>query len=160
RGWSWGVEIVGELRKVLFASPALVAKLPRPPVPVSALREFPFVCPVYRQQGRVVPVDDDCPLPRAQRRVGHQVQTIVVALEVAAATSQLVFGPTIAAQRHVRSGALIEVPVQGWDVKESLQFACHVDRVSARQRAAIAGALRTSMKTASAKPPTDKAAAT
>jgi DNA-binding transcriptional LysR family regulator len=143
---SWSMEVIGELRKVLFASPSLAPKLGKPPVAPGSLRDLPFVCPVYRQQGRVVPVDDDCPLPRAQRRVGHQVQTILVALEVAAATNQLVFGPTIAAQRQLRSGVLVEVPVQGWDVKESLAFACHVDRVSARQRTALGNALRNAMK--------------
>jgi DNA-binding transcriptional LysR family regulator len=153
---SWGMEVVGELRRGLFASPALAAKLPRPPVPPAALREHPFVCPVYRQQGRVVPVDDDCPMPRAQRRVGHQVQTILVALDVAAATGQLVFGPIIAAQRHLRSGALVEVPVQGWDVKEALAFACHVDRVSARQRTALVAALRAAMRAMAGKGPTDR----
>jgi DNA-binding transcriptional LysR family regulator len=144
---SWGMETVGELRKVLFASPALAAKLGRGPVPVASLAEHPFVCPVYRQFGRIVPVDDDCPLPRAQRRVGHQVQTIGVALDVAAATNQLVFGPTIAAQRHLKGGTLVEIAVQGWDVREALAFACHVDRVSARQRTALGNALRVAMAT-------------
>jgi DNA-binding transcriptional LysR family regulator len=144
---SWGMEVVGELRKVLFASPSLLAKLGRPPIPPAALLEHPFVSPVYRSQGRVVPVGDDCPLPPTQRRIGHQVQTIGVALDVAAATHQLVFGPTIAAQRHLKNGTLVEVPVAGWDVKESLAFACHVDRVSARIRAAISAALKTAMRT-------------
>ncbi len=143
---SWGMETVGELRKVLFAAPSLAAKLGRAPVSVAALGDHPWVCPVYRQFGRIVPVDDDCPLPRAQRRVGHQVQTIGTALDIAAATSQLVFGPTIAAQRHLKSGLLVEVAVQGWDVREALAFACHVDRVSARQRTAIGNALRAAMR--------------
>jgi DNA-binding transcriptional LysR family regulator len=139
---SWQTEVVGEIRKSVFASPAVVARLGRGPVAPAALAEIPFVCPVYRQNGRVVPVDDDCPMPRAQRRVGHQVQTFFVALEVAAATGQLAFGPCLAAERHVSTGALEEIDVQGWDVREPLAFACHVDRVSAKQRTALSAALR------------------
>lgn len=142
---SWATEVVGELRKVLFATPQLAAKLGKAVTPAS-LAEVAFVTPVYRQNGRVVPVDDDCPLPRAMRRVGHQVQTIGVALEIAAATHQLVFGPILAAQRQLKAGALVEVTVQGWDVREPLAFSCHVDRVSAKQRSALTSALRSAMR--------------
>ena len=89
--------------------------------------------------------DDDFPLPRTQRKVGHQVQTFLVGLEVAAQTEQLAFGPAIAAQRHVSNGALIEIPIAGYEVTEPLTFACNVDRVSARLRTVLGTALRTAM---------------
>lgn len=143
---SWVSEQVGELRRGLFASPALRARLGRGPVSVERLADVPFIIPIFRQQGRVVPVDDDFPLPRTQRKIGHQVQTFLVGLEVAAQTEQLAFGPAIAAQRHVASGALIEIPVEGYDVKDPLAFACNVDRVSARLRTAFGNALRAAMK--------------
>jgi DNA-binding transcriptional LysR family regulator len=144
---SWVAETFGEIRKGVFASPPTRERLGRAPVAPDALGEVPFVTPVFKQQGRIVPVDDDCPLPRHKRRIGHQVQTIGVALEIAAQTNQLVFGPLLAAQRHLRAGSLVEVPVAGWNLREPLTFACHADRVSARLRSALLAALRAAMRT-------------
>jgi DNA-binding transcriptional LysR family regulator len=142
---SWVSEEVGMLRRGLFASPALRHRLGKGAVPLERLVEVPFIIPIFRQQGRVVPVDDDFPLARAQRKVGHQVQTFLVALELAAQTDQLAFGPAIAAQRHVSTGALVEIPIEGYTASEPLTFACNVDRVSARTRAAFGTALRAAM---------------
>jgi DNA-binding transcriptional LysR family regulator len=142
---SWEAERVGEIKKALFGSPAVAEALGRGPVPPEALRDVPFVCPAYHREGRVIPVDDDCPLPRSQRRVGHEVMTILVGLEVAAATDQVVFGPAIAATRQLRTGALVEIAVRGWDVRDSLSFAYHVDRVTARLRTAFTEALRAAL---------------
>ena len=116
---SWVAEQVGTIRRGLFASPALRQRLGKGAVPLERLAEVPFIIPIFRQQGRVVPVDDDFPLPRSQRKVGHQVQTFLVGLEVAAQTEQLAFGPAIAAQRHVSSGALVEIPIEGYDRRPS-----------------------------------------
>lgn len=143
---SWIAEVVGEIRRGLFASPSLRARLGKGPVALERLAEVPFIIPIFRQQGRVVPVDDDFPIPRTQRKIGHQVQTFLVGLEVAAQTEQLAFGPALAAQRHVSSGALVEIAIRGYSISEPLTFACNVDRVSARLRAAFGGALRTFMK--------------
>ncbi|MDB4933921.1 MAG: Transcriptional regulator, LysR family [Labilithrix sp.] len=142
---SWVSEQVGEIRRGLFASPALRQRLGKGPVPLDTLAEVPFIIPIFRQQGRVVPVDDDFPLPRTQRKIGHQVQTFLVGLEVAAQTEQLAFGPAIAAQRHVATGALVEIPIDGYSVTDPLTFACNVDRVSARLRTAFGNALRAAM---------------
>jgi DNA-binding transcriptional LysR family regulator len=142
---SWVSEEVGQLRRGLFASPALYQQLGAGAVPLERLADIAFVIPIFRQQGRVVPVDDDFPIPRVQRKVGHQVQTFLVALELAAQTEQLAFGPAIAARRYVASGALVEIPIEGYTATETLHFACNVDRVSARMRAAFGNALRTAM---------------
>lgn len=139
---SWAAEPVGELRRGLFASPTLRAALGKGPVSLEQLADVPFITPIFRQQGRVVPIDDDFPIPRSQRRVGHQVQTFLVGLEVAAQTEQLAFGPAIAAHRHVSSGALVEIPITGYEGKDTLTFACNVDRVSVRLRNAFTAALR------------------
>ena len=147
---SWAAEKVGDLRRGLFASPALRARLGKGPVPLARLAEVPFIIPIFRQNGRVVPVDDDFPIPRTQRKIGHQVQTFLVGLEVASQTEQLAFGPAIAAHRHVSSGALIEIPIEGYVVTDPLTFACNVDRVSARLRTAFASALRAWMRDVSA----------
>jgi DNA-binding transcriptional LysR family regulator len=150
---SWVAEQVGTIRRGLFASPALRQRLGKGAVPLELLAEVPFIIPIFRQQGRVVPVDDDFPLPRSQRKVGHQVQTFLVGLEVAAQTEQLAFGPAIAAQRHVSSGALVEIPIAGYAVTEPLTFACNVDRVSARLRTAFGTALRSAMTAMSSSHP-------
>jgi DNA-binding transcriptional LysR family regulator len=142
---SWEAEEVGELRKALFGTPELLSSLGPGPISPDALIEIPFVCPVFRREGRIGPIADDCPLPQSRRRVGHEVMTFFVGLEVASATNQLVFGPAIAARRHVQTGALVEIPVAGWDVRDPLSFAYHVDRVSAKVRTAFADALRTAM---------------
>lgn len=143
---SWSTEEVGELRKVLFASPALAHQLGPGPVQPEALLEMPWVAPVWRRDGRLAPTNDDCPIPRTKRRIGHEVQTMAVGLEVAASTNQLIFGPTIGAQHHLRAGTLVEVKVEGWDVREPLSFACHIDRVSAKNRAAFTMKLRNALR--------------
>jgi DNA-binding transcriptional LysR family regulator len=150
---SWVAEQVGTIRRGLFASPALRQRLGKGAVPLELLAEVPFIIPIFRQQGRVVPVDDDFPLPRSQRKIGHQVQTFLVGLEVAAQTEQLAFGPAIAAQRHLSSGALVEIPIAGYAVTEPLTFACNVDRVSARLRTAFGTALRSAMTAMSSSHP-------
>lgn len=143
---SWVAEQVGDIRRGLFASPALRQRLGKGAVSVDRLTEIPFIMPNFRQQGRVVPVEDDFPLPRSQRKIGHQVQTFLVGLELAAQTEQLAFGPTIAAHRHLSSGALVEIPIEGYEITEPLTFACNIDRVSARLRTAFGNALRAAMK--------------
>jgi DNA-binding transcriptional LysR family regulator len=150
---SWDSEQVGELRRGLFASPALWARLGTGPIALDRLADIPFITPIFRQNGRIVPVGDDFPLPRAQRKIGYQVQTFLVGLELAAQTEQLAFGPAIAAHRHVSSGALVEIPIDGYAVSEPLTFACNVDRVSARLRTSLGNALRAAMKEISSSSP-------
>ena len=96
--------------------------------------------------GQFVPVDDDCPLTHDDRTIGHEAQTIGLALELAATTGQLVFGPSVAARRYVSSGALVEVKVRGWDVTEPLFIVSNSDRVLARVQKAIVRALRVALR--------------
>ncbi|HEX8792131.1 MAG TPA: LysR family transcriptional regulator [Polyangiaceae bacterium] len=139
---SWSSVPVGEIRQALFASPALARKLGTQPVTEERVRSVPFISPVYYADGHLVPAQDDCPLHRADREVGHQVLTIVLALELATRSEQLVFGPCIAARSLLAAGRLVEVRVQGWNVRSQLYLACNGDRVLARVRNAIADALR------------------
>ncbi len=141
----WEAERVGEVRKALFGTPALAHALGPPPISPEALADIPFVSPVYRRDGRVVTVNDDCPLSQQKRTLGHEVMTIVVGLDVAAATNQLVFGAAVAAERHLKVGSLVEIEVCGWDVRDPLTFAYHVDRVPAKLRTALVSALRKAM---------------
>lgn len=139
---SWSSVHVGEIRQGLFASPALARTLGTAPVTEERLRSVPFISPVYYADGHLVPAQDDCPLHRADREVGHQVLTIVLALELATRSEQVVFGPCIAAAAHLAAGRLVEVRVQGWNVRSQLYLACNGDRVLARVRNSIADALR------------------
>jgi DNA-binding transcriptional LysR family regulator len=139
---SWSSVHVGEIRQALFASPALARELGAQPLSVDRLRTVPFISPVYYADGHLVPAQDDCPLTRSDREVGHQVLTVVLALELATRTDQVVFGPCIAARAHLAAGTLVEVRVQGWNVRSPLYLACSGDRVLARVRNAVAEALR------------------
>lgn len=142
---TWASEKVGELRRALFASPALAARLGRGPIAAEDLAELPFVVPVYTLNGEYVPIDDGCPLPVSARVRGHEAQVIGLGLALAARTDQLVFGPTIAARDHVARGTLVEVAVTGWDRTEELFLACSVDRVWQGQRRAIIDAVRAAL---------------
>jgi len=139
---TWAVTQIGSARKALFATPAVARDLGRQPVPVEKLHGVPFVSPVYVVGGQYVPVDDDCPLPPAVRRAGHETQTIGVALELAASSGQLVYGPVFAAARLVASGALVEVAVEGWAASDPVHVACCADRMLARVQSSLIEALR------------------
>jgi DNA-binding transcriptional LysR family regulator len=147
---SWSSVSVGELRQGLFASPALAKRLGPMPVSVDRIKEIPFISPVYFADGQLIPADDDCPLVRTDRVVGHQVFTIVLALELASQSEQLVFGPRIAAHRQLAEGSIVEIPVRGWDVRSPLFLACSGDRVLARVRNAVADAVRGALALAEA----------
>ena len=71
----------------------------RAPVDPKRLAELPFVTPIYNVNGQFVPADDGCPLGHIHRRLGHQSQTLVVGLDLARSTGQLIFGPALAAAR-------------------------------------------------------------
>lgn len=139
---TWAITEVGSCRKTVFASPDLLQRLGSQPVPVERLRGVPFVSPVYNINGQFVPVDDDCPLPVGVRRAGHEVQTIAMALELAAQTDHLVYGPAFAALHHVERGAVAEVRVRGWFSRDPVYLACNVDRMLARLQSALVSSLR------------------
>ncbi len=139
---TWVAQQIGVARKSLFATPAVARELGRQPVPVERVQARAFVSPVYVIGGRYVPVDDDCPLSPTVRRRGHETQTIALALDLAASTGQLVYGPAFAAGRHLGSGQLVEVAVAGWNESEPVFFACAGDRVLARVQTQLVAELR------------------
>jgi hypothetical protein len=142
---AWTSLNIGDVRQALFGRPDLARSLGPFPISPEHLREVPFICPIYHRDGQFVLVDDDCPLALADRRIGHQAQTIGLALELASISDQVVFGPFIAARRHVQLGALVEIPVQGWKVNEPLHIVCNTDRVLARVQRGVATALRSAL---------------
>lgn len=139
---TWVSLYVADLRKGLFAPPELARALGPGPVSAARVSAIPFVGHVYNANGTFVSVDDDCPLARGERTVGHEAQTFSLGLELATATKQLIFGPVLAARRHLERGELVEVEVEGWDVKEPLHVVCDGRRVLARIQAATAKAVR------------------
>jgi len=139
---TWVSVKVGEIRSGLFATPELARRLGPAPVSVDKLRAVPFVTPIFHAEGRYLAVDDDCPLTLAERKTGHSAQTIGIALELAAKTHQLVFGPVVAARRFLATGALVEIHVRGWSVKEPLFISCNADRMMAKVQTAVVKAMR------------------
>jgi len=135
---AWVSSPVGQVRKALFAAPEVVRKLGTAAVDPKRIAELPFVTPIYNVNGQFVPADDGCPLTHAQRRLGHQSQTLVVGLDLARSTGQLIFGPAIGAHAHVSRGELVEVRVRGWDVREPLTLAVNGERVRSRTQKALA----------------------
>jgi DNA-binding transcriptional LysR family regulator len=137
---SWIKLRVATLRQGLFASPQLARQL-GPRVTPAKLRAHKFIVPIYNYRGQVMSGDDGCPLPLASRRVGHETQTLALALVLAQRSNQLVFAPVQAVAMLAPHGALVEIPVEGWDVHEPLQLACHGERVGVQVQRRIFAAL-------------------
>src|SRR4029077_15758805 len=130
------------IRRGLFAAPATASRIGRGPVPVDRLRDHPFIMPIYWSNGAFLPAGDDCPLPWSERRRGHEVQTIGLALELAAVTDHLVFGPVLAARPYLKHHALVEIAVAGWDVRDPLSVACNRDRILASTQRTVVCAMK------------------
>lgn len=137
---SWASVRIGELRISLFASPAVAKSLGKAPVAASKLRDIPFVRPINSFNGQFVRIDDGCPLG-ADRRLGHEAQTIALGLELARRTGQLAFGPAIAARAAIENGSVVEVRVKGWDVTEPLYLSCNGDKLLSRVQKSIVDAM-------------------
>jgi len=136
---TWQSVKVGELRRALFARPSLAKKLGTGILPVERVRGLPCISPIYAHSGLTIPGDDGCPLPHRDRRIGHETQTLMLALDLARRVDQLIFAQERAAQPFVERGTLVELRVQGWDVRDPLFLACHGERVPARvQRKIVA----------------------
>lgn len=138
---SWVKVRAGTVRRALFAPPSKAREL-RPPVRRDALRREVFVGRLDSEQGHLVPAADGCPLADRERRFGHRAQTVSMALELARHSGQLVFAPAIAARSYVSRGSLVEIEVEGWDVREPLYVVCHQDRVDAEAQRALTRAAR------------------
>jgi DNA-binding transcriptional LysR family regulator len=139
---SWTSDPVGEVRTVLLGRPSFARRIGPMPLTVERVRALPFIGPAPVGRDRFVAVSDNCPLTPEERIVAHEVQTVGTALEFAAQEDFLVFGPKIAASRFLEEGALVEIPVSGWDVRDPLFVLCNRDRVLARVRTAVVRAAK------------------
>ncbi|HEY4121309.1 MAG TPA: LysR family transcriptional regulator [Byssovorax sp.] len=136
---------VGFVRKALYAPASIAKKLGPPPIAPERVRELSFIAPTYISGGQFLPADDDCPIPMVERRIGHEVTTVALAFQLIEHTEAVVFGPAIAAQRLLAGGALVEIPVKGWDVRDELFVGCDADRVMAGEQRSIVDALKTGL---------------
>jgi DNA-binding transcriptional LysR family regulator len=139
---SWTSERVGEIRSGLLGRPSYVNRLGPLPLTVDRVRALRFIVPPTTGGERFVAVNDDCPLSRAERIIGHEAQMVGTALELARTTDHVVYGPLLAARRFLESGSLVEIPVVGWDVREPLCILCNGDRVLARAHAVVVCAVQ------------------
>jgi DNA-binding transcriptional LysR family regulator len=134
-GWlpqGWSARRVGTIRSALYASPETAASFGHRLLTTEDVSRLRFVGPIsLSESGELVAGDDGCPIPLSRRRIGHETQTISSALEIAALTNQVVFGPELAARHHVEAGRLVEVPVEGWDIQLPLHLACAEGQVKA-----------------------------
>jgi DNA-binding transcriptional LysR family regulator len=130
---SWLSNEVGLVRSGLFTTPALakaIHKASGPKANQRSLEEHPFVLPLYHSGGEFVPGDDGCPLTRTERKRGHEAASYQCALEIAAVSDQLVFGPINAAKRFTESNRLVEIDVRGWHVTSPLFLHVNADRIT------------------------------
>jgi DNA-binding transcriptional LysR family regulator len=139
---SWEGHHVGALRKSLLGTAAAARALAPLPTSLERVRAARFIVPAARTGAQFAAIRDDCPLPESERRVAHEMPTIAIALELAASSDLVVFGPLLAARRHFECGRLVEIPVAGWDVREPVHVLSNADRITARVRSAVVHAAR------------------
>ena len=130
-------ERVGEAESCLFARPSLAQRLGPMPVPQHMLHGIPFVMPLLLQDTRVAGGRDLCPLAFEHRTQGHAAATFGAALEFALSSDQFVFGPRVAARNHLARRDLVEIQVEGWQVRWTIYLACHTTRVQAKTARAV-----------------------
>jgi DNA-binding transcriptional LysR family regulator len=143
---SWVQTSIGTLRQGLFGAPSLLQRLGPGPLSLAQVRQETFIVPIYNYRGQVMSGDDGCPLPLAERRIGHETPTLALALALAQRTEQLVFAPALAVPALVPPGALVELTVDGWSVFERLLLVCHGERVRLQEQRQVVAALRSQVR--------------
>jgi DNA-binding transcriptional LysR family regulator len=139
---SWESVSLGHVGKALFVAPALAERLGSPPIPVEAIAGLQFISPIYLTETGYLPVDDDCPISRRERIIGHETMTLGLALALAARTDQVCFGPVLGAIDYLRTGTLVKLEVEGWALTDDLHLACNIDRVTSAEQKTLVAALQ------------------
>lgn len=143
---SWESHQVGLIEKALFASPATAARLGPGPLTREQLLEVPFVSPVYLTERGFLPIDDDCPITRRERRVGHETMTMALALALVARTDQVVFGPLLGALPFLASGQVVKLKVVDWRSSDILYLAYNTERITGGEHRTLLAAIETAMQ--------------
>jgi DNA-binding transcriptional LysR family regulator len=149
---AWTSEPVGEIRSALLGRPSYVKRLGAMPLTTDRVRELPFIAPTTGGGDRFVAISDDCPLSREERIIAHEAQMVGAALELAASTDYVVYCPVLAARRFIEIGALVEIPVVDWDMREPVHVLCNGYRVLSRTHAVLVRAVRSVLDSNGAPP--------
>jgi DNA-binding transcriptional LysR family regulator len=138
----WSSDPIGTVSQALFSTPRVRDALGTSPTAEDVSR-LPFVFPVAVANGEAFAGDDGCPIPRDARARGHETDTIRGALELAAATDQIAFGPVLAAESWLARGTLVRIDIEGVTTESPLVLHVHGERVTrAVQRDLIEGLQR------------------
>jgi DNA-binding transcriptional LysR family regulator len=127
----WASTRIGDMHTALYGCPDLAKTLGDDP-PLETLKATPFVIPIYHSGGVFIAGEDNCPIPRSERVHGHDAATIAVAVEIAAACNQLVYGPEVAVRRLVLDGRLVEIKADGFRKRVELYLHVNAEQVLAR----------------------------
>ena len=135
---AWEKQQVGELEKALFCAPSTLSALGDQPITLAHLAELPIISPVYLADGAFLPIEDDCPISRRDRTVGHETTTFAAGLSLAARCDQLVFGPVLGALRFLEAGDVVKVPLVSGPYRDALHLAYNTEQITrAEQRALV-----------------------
>jgi DNA-binding transcriptional LysR family regulator len=138
---SWESHPAGRVTKALFVSPATAERLGPSPVTAEQLAGLQFVSPIYLTETGYLPVDDDCPITRRDRVIGHETMTLGLALALVARTDQVAFGPTLGAIDYLRAGTLVKLDVADWELADELHIAFNIDRITTAEQKSLLSAL-------------------
>ena len=138
---AWISTKIGTVRQSLYTSPTMAKQIGAKPT-AAALEDVPFVLATNYTHGEFQPGNDECPIPRADRKAGHEAATIGVAIELAAECDQLVYGPEVAARSLVSQGRLVEVKIAGFRRMSPLYLHVNGERVLARVQKTVLHTLR------------------
>ncbi len=145
---SWESTSLGQVKKALFVAPATAERLGPPPVSAEQIAGLQFISPIYLTETGYLPVDDDCPISRRERIVGHETMTFGLALALAVRTDQACFGPVLGALDYLRAGTLVKLEVEGWSLTDELHLTCNIDRVTSAEHKTLAAALQRALASA------------
>lgn len=132
-GPNWVSDRIGQIRHGVFASSRTAAAL-GDKVTAEVLATANWVMPNYFSNGRLLRGEDLCPIPMSRRNGAVGVQSFAVGLAVAAETDCVVFGPSSVGLGMAKSHDLVELEVDGWDVRQEIFCTVNIDRVSAKLR--------------------------
>ena len=142
---AWESVFLGTIEKGLFVSPETARRLGPPPVPRSRLAEVPFVSPIYLTDTGFLAVEDDCPISRRERIVGHETTTLGMALALVARSEQATFGPVLGAINQLRSGQVVKLAVEDWRIVDDLYLAYNTDQITVTEQRTLVGALEAAL---------------
>lgn len=138
----WTSDQIGTFVSGVLARPSFAKQIGKLPTTPARIAELPFVMPLRQSTLSVIPSDDGCPIPVSERKVGSEAQTIVVGMEIACTSDQIIFGPLLAAARYIKEGALCHIPVSGWDPRTPIQLLSSESVLARTRRDVLAHARR------------------